>query len=212
MRISISTLRCAALVVAVIGAVACDAKAPSSPTSPTADEAATSARPSGDWSVNAQLSIVKRATAPFHDLSAAQAAGYSIENEPCVASPAGGMGIHAPNLPLLLDPVLDPAKPELMLYEPKANGGYRLVGVEYFQAVILRNKTTGAESPRLDATPWDPNEYEIVNPQPSLFGQHFHLSPPPAPQVPWHWALHVWIWAHNPSGMFADWNPAVRCS
>jgi hypothetical protein len=25
------------------------------------------------------------------------------------------------------------------------------------------------------------------------------------------WALHVWVWKHNPSGMFADWNPQVSC-
>ena len=212
MRRCTSILRgSAALALAGTAIAACDGGNPSQPSPVARDAPVSAAVPSGDWGVNAQLTVVKRATAKFHDLTAAQAAGYSIENEPCVASPAGGMGIHAPNLSLILDPQLDPARPELMLYEPRPNGGYRLVGVEYFQAVILRNKTTGAEGPRLETAPWDSNEYEIVNPRPSLFGQHFHLSPPPAPQVPWHWALHVWIWAHNPSGMFADWNPTVRC-
>lgn len=23
--------------------------------------------------------------------------------------------------------------------------------------------------------------------------------------------LHAWIWKHNPSGTFAEWNPNVRC-
>jgi hypothetical protein len=23
--------------------------------------------------------------------------------------------------------------------------------------------------------------------------------------------LHVWVWKHNPSGMFEDWNPTVNC-
>jgi hypothetical protein len=23
--------------------------------------------------------------------------------------------------------------------------------------------------------------------------------------------LHVWIWEQSPSGIFADWNPRVRC-
>jgi hypothetical protein len=45
-----------------------------------------------------------------------------------------------------------------------------------------------------------------------LLGQHFHLSPPPGLGVPWHWSLHVWIWAHNPSGMFSEWNPSISCS
>jgi hypothetical protein len=25
------------------------------------------------------------------------------------------------------------------------------------------------------------------------------------------WYLHVWIWEPNPSGLFADWNPLVKC-
>ena len=41
---------------------------------------------------------------------------------------------------------------------------------------------------------------------PVLFGQHFHLNP-----VAGIWALHVWLWKHNPSGMFDDWNPNVTC-
>ena len=204
-------LCCAVLAVATATAAACDGGNPSQPTPIARETPVSAAAPSGDWGVNAQLTVVKQATARYHDLAAAQAAGYSIENEPCVSSPAGAMGIHAPNLPLALDPTLDPSKPELLLYEPRPDGGHRLVGVEYFQAVILRNKSTGFEAPRLEAAPWDPAEYEIVNPRPSLFGQHFHLSPPPAPQVPWHWSLHVWIWAHNPSGMFAEWNPAIQC-
>jgi hypothetical protein len=38
----------------------------------------------------------------------------------------------------------------------------------------------------------------------ALFGQTFT----PTPAGP---ALHVWLWKHNPSGMFADWNPNVSC-
>jgi hypothetical protein len=26
-----------------------------------------------------------------------------------------------------------------------------------------------------------------------------------------HYVVHAWIWRHNPSGMFADWNPNVKC-
>ncbi len=31
--------------------------------------------------------------------------------------------------------------------------------------------------------------------------------------MPNHWDLHVWAWAHNPNGMFAQFNPspAVSC-
>jgi hypothetical protein len=44
-------------------------------------------------------------------------------------------------------------------------------------------------------------------PEPApLFGQHFHAN-----EDAGLWALHVWAWRHNPSGMFADWNPNVTC-
>lgn len=169
--------------------------------------------PSGiAFPVEPELAELRRATAVYHDISRAFAAGYSIENEPCVSSPAGAMGIHAPNPSLLQEFAVDPARPEVLLYEPMSNGRYRLVGVEFFQVALLQRVGANEDpAPRFDSTPWDPTEYEIVNPAPQLFGQTFHLSPPPAPGVPWHYALHVWVWAHNPSGMFADWNPRVHC-
>ena len=157
------------------------------------------------------LAAVRQATAQFHEIAAAYAAGYTTENEPCVSSPAGAMGIHAPNFALLGDPALDAARPELLLYAPTPNGGLKLVGVEYFRAVLLRNIATGEVGPRFESQKWDPAKYELLTPQPELLGQDFDLSPPPAPGVPWHWSLHAWIWAHNPSGMFAEWNPSISC-
>jgi hypothetical protein len=44
----------------------------------------------------------------------------------------------------------------------------------------------------------------IGNEGDALFGQTFT----PTPAGP---ALHVWLWKHNPSGIFADWNPNVSC-
>jgi hypothetical protein len=29
--------------------------------------------------------------------------------------------------------------------------------------------------------------------------------------MPIHYDLHVWVWDHNPSGMFTQWNPTVSC-
>lgn len=161
--------------------------------------------------VGPELAAVRQATAQFHDVAVAYAAGYTTENEPCVASPLGAMGIHAPNFALLGDPALDAARPELLLYAPTPNDGLKLVGVEYFRAVLLRTIATGEVGPRFESEKWDPAEYELLTPQPELLGQGFELSPPPAPGVPWHWSLHVWIWAHNPSGMFAEWNPSISC-
>jgi hypothetical protein len=155
---------------------------------------------------------VRQATARFHNVAVAYAAGYTTENEPCVASPLGTMGVHAPNFALIGDPALDAARPELLLYEPTSNGGFKLVGVEYFRAVLLRNVASGEVGPRFESAPWDPALFELVTPMPELLGQGFSLDPPPAPGVPWHWSLHVWIWSHNPSGMFSGWNPSISCS
>jgi hypothetical protein len=41
---------------------------------------------------------------------------------------------------------------------------------------------------------------------PMLFGQTFHLN-----EQLGVYALHAWIWKHNPAGVFADWNPRVSC-
>jgi hypothetical protein len=48
---------------------------------------------------------------------------------------------------------------------------------------------------------------------PSLFSQQFE----PVPEgnrygLPPFYEPHAWIWKHNPSGMFSDWNPLVSCA
>ena len=31
------------------------------------------------------------------------------------------------------------------------------------------------------------------------------------PGMPRHYDKHAWIWAHNPAGTWASWNPALTC-
>ena len=142
-----------------------------------------------------ELQAVKAATARYHSFEQAQAAGYTIVGEPCVAEPGlGAMGIHAVNLALVMDPAIDPTQPEILLYLPKANGRLELVGVEYFKVDADQNLATDAD-------------------RPSLFGQPFD-GPMPGhnPTMPIHYDLHVWLSADNPAGMFAPFNPARSCS
>lgn len=183
-------------------------------TGATATAALTSihaAAPHATSPVGPELAAVRQATARFHDISAAYAAGYTTENEPCVASPDGVMGIHAPNFALIGEQAYDPIQPELLLYVPTPEGGHRLVGVEYFVLTMLRNPATNEIAPWLSQEPW-PASYEVVTPTPTLFGQTFDgPMPGHTPTMPWHWDLHVWVWAHNPSGMFAEWNPSLQC-
>jgi hypothetical protein len=144
-------------------------------------------------SVNAELAKVRAATAKYHSFARAQADGYSVENEPCVASPDGTMGIHAVNFPLLADNAIDPLRPEILLYLRGPNGKLRLVGVEYWKVDADQNLATDGDRPSLFGLPFD-GPMEGHN-----------------PFMPRHYDLHVWIWHHNPSGMFSMWNPKLEC-
>jgi hypothetical protein len=156
---------------------------------------------SGPWQA------VKAATARYHSLGQATAAGYSAQGEPCVASPAGTMGIHAVNGTLASDLVIDALRPEIMLYLPDASGELGLVAVEYFE-VALANSGSGP-------IPWfgaSPPAAGFFNPAPSVVGHTFD-GPMPGhnPSMPWHYDLHVWLWTDNPDGQFAPFNPAIAC-
>ena len=139
-----------------------------------------------------ELQAAKAATARFHSVRQALRAGYVLPPGPlaasCVASPAGGMGVHLENPALMANPSLDIRRPEILVYEIKSNGRLRLVALEYFEAA---SQTTTS---------------------PTLFGQTF--QGPMAghhPGMPEHYDLHVWVWKPNPSGMFAQFNPNVHC-
>ena len=135
------------------------------------------------------LQLVKSATARYHSVEQAIADGY-LPPPPgaCIASPFGAMGYHFENQALMRDGVLDPTRPEILLYERKANGQFSLTGVEYYM------------------------EADRVTSAPVLFGQTFHgPMAPHHPGMETHYDLHVWLWKPNPSGMFADWNPRVSC-
>jgi hypothetical protein len=180
--------------------------------SPTAPSEATEQSTQVSGADAAALAAVRQATAAFHDVDKAIAAGYlSPVGGHCDQSPAGAMGVHSSNPVLLQNPAVIPEQPEVLLYLPSGSGNYRLVGVEYVQFLLLRNTQTGQVGPWFSADPW-PAEYVIVNSTPSLFGQSF--QGPMAghvPGMPWHYDLHVWTVAPNPSGMFAQWNPALSC-
>ncbi|HEX5436789.1 MAG TPA: hypothetical protein VFW98_06500 [Gemmatimonadaceae bacterium] len=143
--------------------------------------------------VQQDLAALRRATAAFHDTLAAQQAGYTtivpLPTDPtitCLSDPTlGAMGIHYLNTSLAGDPSESVDAPEAMIYEPQKNGRLRLVGVEYLIPYALH--------PR-DAAP------------PELLGQQFMHN-----DVFGVWMLHAYVWKHNPSGMFATWNPRVSC-
>jgi len=127
----------------------------------------------------AGLGAVREATDAFHDTENANRAGY-FPLLPCFDKPGvGGMGQHLVNTSLL-DNVINATQPEALVYE--VNGDeLKLVAVEYI----------------VPFTAWGSTP-------PTLFGQSFHRN-----EALGLWALHAWIWRHNPLGMFADYNPRV---
>lgn len=140
-----------------------------------------------------ELAAVRAATARFHSLDAAKAAGYGVFYVCTDETGKGAMGQHYVNGGIVGDAVLDPAAPEAVMYEPLPGGGQRLVGVEWFvfQSVWEDAGHTGA---------------------PSLFGRSLRLVPAPNRYgIPSFYQLHAWVWKPNPTGTYQDWNPSVSC-
>lgn len=151
----------------------------------------TAGSPVAEATLGAQLAALRRATAPFHRREAAAAAGYEIlvthpvSGAACLDHPTdGGMGRHYLN-GSLVDADVAVTSPEVLIYEPMANGRLRLVGVEYIIPYAIRG----------------PNETP-----PTLFGREFLHNPTFDL-----WMLHVYVGKHNPEGMFATWNPRITC-
>lgn len=137
-----------------------------------------------DADVSAWLAGVRAATAAFHDIDAAAAAGYDVRITGCMELPGtGAMGYHYGNI-ALIDGVPEEFAPELLVYAPQQNGKLRLVAVEF---IVPFDAWTETDPPSLHGIAFHPN---------TTFGL---------------WALHAWIWDRNPAGVFADWNPTVSC-
>jgi hypothetical protein len=126
------------------------------------------------------VDLVRLASQQFVNVSAATAAGY----QPflgCVSGPDhGAMGVHYVNGTLVGDGEIDASHPEALIYEP-ANGGLRLVGVEFI----------------VDAATWMGKHSS----PPVLEGQTFQLvGSPNRYGLPPFFELHVWAWRDNPNG------------
>ena len=146
-----------------------------------------------------ELGQALRATARYEDVAVAIREGF-VADPICVASPAGGMGIHYVN-EARIDTMLNIVEPEVLLYIPEG-GRLKLIALEYFVPVM------GSGGPH-----FGPGPPGNTGTHPELFGVRFDgPMPGHSPVMPWHFDLHVWNRMENPAGMFAAWNPRVRCS
>ena len=79
---------------------------------------------------------------------------------------------------------VDITKPEALVYELDATG--HITGLVAHEYIVPVDAWKSAAPPK-------------------LFGVDFHRHP----TLPL-WVLHTWLWKDNPTGVFEDWNPAVR--
>jgi hypothetical protein len=134
-------------------------------------------------SVDRDVARARAATARFKVANDAIAAGYPRTSD-CVDNPPhGAMGFHHNN-DALMDTTLDVEKPEVLVYERMSDGTFKLNGVEYLVPIAA----------------WTRDE------PPTIMGQKLKRA-----EKLGIWYLHVWIWEPSPSGIFADWNPRVKC-
>src|SRR5262245_52704108 len=134
-----------------------------------ADEHSHSSAPTG------LVKLVREITEPYKNVAAAKAAGYALAFG-CVSGPdTGAMGLHYVNMALVTDGEIDPKRPEIILYEPTADGQVRLTGADY---LVL-------------ADAWDKTHPSA----PELMGQKFQqFEAPNRFGLPRFYTLHVWAW------------------
>jgi hypothetical protein len=138
------------------------------------------------------VQMVRQATAQFQDVTVAEAAGYALQFGCVSGDDFGAMGLHYVNADILNSGVLDPMRPQIIIYEPNPDGTKRLIGADFL----------------VFADAWNANHTA----PPQLLGQAFHLfTSPNRFNLPAFYTLHVWAWKSNPQGAFVNWHPNVSC-
>jgi hypothetical protein len=108
-----------------------------------------------------------------------------------VEYPPGAMGVHLLN-PANIGPNLDPAKPQVLIYEPVGDK-LVLAGAEWFVPVQAAGGVVPTIFGQTLAGPMDGHE-------------------PIMPTTLRHYDLHVWLWKDNPRGIFTSTNAALKCT
>jgi hypothetical protein len=138
----------------------------------------------------AEVNAARAAAARYVSLDAALADGYQQLFECTDHGEDGAMGVHYIHPDRAGDGKLVLTEPDVLMYEPQADGSAQVVAVEY----IVFEKDWAGET------------------LPSFLGQKLHRKTMVGvhPVDPFY-EMHLWHWRHNPGGLFADWNPYVSC-
>ena len=154
----------------------------------------------GAAALTPELQNVRKLLDKYNDPIVAVHDGF-YSSVACISYPNGGgegsmryapgaMGVHFLNMGNV-GPKLDPAKPQVLIYEPVGDK-LKLVAAEWF----MPTEVAGGKAP-------------------SVFGQvlggPMEGHKPLMPDGLHHYDLHVWLWKTNPEGVFSPTNPAVKC-
>jgi len=143
---------------------------------------------------SALVKIVRESTERFKQVSVAEREGYALQFGCVSGSDSGAMGLHYVNGALVASGVIDATRPQIVIYEPAADGSLKLIGADYLVLADMWN-AQHPEGP------------------PQLMGQLFHyFESPNRFGLPAFYTLHVWAWKDNPNGAFVNWHPKVSCA
>jgi hypothetical protein len=161
--------------------IACNEAAPAGVFAPQADQRAVALHAQSS-EFNMAIAELRRATARYHNPDNATADGF-VELHGCEELDGEDpVGVVFINFGRVADGIIDPSLPEALIYEPTEDGRLKLAGAE----LVIPHALWTAEDP------------------PEFLGAQFHSEDD-------FFTLHVWIWRHNPSGMFAIGNSRVQC-
>jgi hypothetical protein len=151
-----------------------------------------------------QLAEAKAASAKYRDIDVAKADGYFQ-----VTQFIPGIGLHLANIRMPTT-TFDPARPQVLLYQPDDKGKLRLAGVAYEFAHVDDTPPAGFAGGS-DVWHYHNNlcfqkggSVTIAKDQASCMavgGLAFQKQTA--------WLLHAWVWTPNPDGVFTENNPNV---
>ena len=144
------------------------------------------------------VKVIRHATAKFHNIADAEAAGYvpftDVNGISCIAMMgAGGMGVHLVQPKLIAHPGIHLRRPEALVYAPEPDGTLRLAALEY---LVVKSAWDANHSSRPEQFRGHPFNFTKA---PNRFG------------LPAFYSQHVWAWKQNQAGLLRMFNPAVHC-
>ena len=151
-----------------------------------------------------QLAAAKAASAKYKDIEVAKADGYFQ-----VTQFIPGIGLHLANLRIPKN-TFDPARPQVLLYQPDENGNLKLAGVAYEFDHLNDTPPVGFAG---GSDVWHYHSDLCFQKGGSVTIAKDDASCKAVGGIAFQkqtsWLLHAWIWSPHPNGVFTEYNPKV---